>query len=122
MPNQRRTVTVTFKNPTTGQASAIEFDARPYPDGTKLMRKVTRGHWQFIQTGWGESEVRRLLGGPVKVKPAMGPDKQPVTVWHYTRGLRRGGTVTFRDGVVVGYEAPPPNTALWVYHGPTHWP
>ena len=118
MPQQSQPVSVTFKNPATGADVTVGFDARPYPDGARLMRKVTALHWHYIQTGWGENEVRLLLGGPTQIKFTRGPDGQAVSVWKYGRGLWGFGTVTFRDGTVVGYKAPSPSRFVWVYHGP----
>ena len=119
MSQQPQTVSVTIKNPTTGDESVIGFHVQPRTDGGNLWRKVTAWHWQFIQPGWGESEVRKLLGGPVKIKPAKGPDKQPVTVWKYDRAwFSSAATVTFSEGKVIGFQAPSPYVCRWVDHGP----
>ena len=102
------------------QSVSATFQTGTGRDGS-LWRKVTGLHWRLIQPGWTEQQVRRLLGGPIKVRPTKAQTGEVVSVWHYCTGLISGrtkGTVTFKDGKVVGFTAPPLDYARWVAHTP----
>lgn len=103
------------------QSVSATFQTGAGRDGS-LWRKVTGLHWRLIQPGWTEQQVRRLLGGPIKVRPAKAPTGEAVSVWHYYSGVFHvssgKGTVTFKDGKVVGFAAPPMDYARWVVHTP----
>jgi len=103
------------------QSVSATFQTGTGRDGS-LWRKVTGLHWRLIQPGWTEQQVRRLLGGPIKVRPTKAQTGEVVSVWHYCTGLISGrtkGTVTFKDGKVVGFAAPPMDYAgRWVLHTP----
>jgi hypothetical protein len=100
----------------------VSFEAALGRDGKSVWRKVVPGHWRHLQPGWTEDQVRQLLGGPVKVRPAKGPTGEAVSVWHYYSGVfwvsSSKGTVTFKDGKVVGFAAPGLDYARWVAHTP----
>ena len=103
------------------QSVSATFQTGTGRDGS-LWRKVTGLHWRLIQPGWTEQQVRRLLGGPIKVRPAKATTGEAVSIWHYYSGVFRvsssKGTVTFKDGKVVGFAAPPMDYARWVAHTP----
>jgi len=102
------------------QSISATFQTGTGRDGS-MWRKVTGLHWRLIQPGWTEQQVRRLLGGPIKVRPTKAQTGEVVSVWHYCTGLISGrtkGTVTFKDGKVVGFTAPPLDYARWVAHTP----
>ena len=100
----------------------VSFEAALGRDGKSVWRKVVPGHWRHLQPGWTEDQVRQLLDGPVKVRPAKATTGEAVSVWHYYSGVFRvsggKGTVTFKDGKVVGFTAPPSEYARWVLHTP----
>jgi hypothetical protein len=106
----------------------VSFEVVQGRDGKSVWRKVVAGHWRYLQPGWTEDQVRQLLDGPIKVRPAKATTGEAVSVWHYYRyafgHLGWGwvssskGTVTFKDGKVVGFAAPPLDYERWVAHTP----
>jgi hypothetical protein len=106
----------------------VSFEVVQGRDGKSVWRKVVARHWRYLQPGWTEDQVRQLLDGPIKVRPAKATTGEAVSVWHYYRyafgHLGWGwvssskGTVTFKDGKVVGFAAPPLDYERWVAHTP----
>jgi len=101
----------------------VSFEAAHGRDGKSVWRKVGTEHWRYLRPGWTEDQVRQLLGGPVSVRPTKSPTGEAVSVWHYSRGVfgvsSGKGTVTFKDGKVVGFAAPALGYAQWMVNTPT---
>jgi hypothetical protein len=115
---QEATVSITDEKQDQVQVSYLLMSSG---DGKNLYRKIVAGHWQYVQVGWTEGQVRQLLGAPVSVKPAKAASGEPVSVWAYGGGLMGkigGGIVTFSGGKVVGFKSPPSGFCRYVYHGP----
>jgi hypothetical protein len=104
----------------TCKLSGVFFELTKGRDGASQWRKVTGRHWKTIVPGWSEQQVRDFLGPADRVLAKGVGTPAQVSVWCYGRWpTKYRGTVTFKDGKVIGYDPPEAAVFTWVHHTAT---